>query len=77
MNTFENYTFVILGKKENDRFFDLLQEKIKYGDGKIDFIYNETLAKQCEQFYKNKGFITKIEKIKPLSNVNFKKEFNY
>jgi len=70
--------YIIYGKKENERYFDLLQEKIKIDDNgtiKIVPITSIELANQAKEFYENLGYIVEIKVFDFSNPIDLKKSF--
>jgi hypothetical protein len=70
--------YVIYGKKENERYFDLLQEKVKVDDnGTIQLlpINSIQLANKVKDFYENLGYIVEIKAFDFSKPINLKQSF--
>ena len=70
--------YVIYGKKENERYFDVLQEKVKVDDnGTIQLlpINSIQLANKVKDFYENLGYIVEIKAFDFSKPIDLKKSF--
>ncbi len=72
--------YIIYGKKENESYFDVLQEKVKItlegtNEFKIVPITRLDWAESAKKYYESLGYIVKIKKFDFSKPIDLKKSF--